>query len=73
MKQWNEFNVITSQFAYVKIILDVEIRAILLMCSLLDCWENLIVAMSTLTPIWTLKFDDISSFLMKEELPHKSI
>ena len=69
MKQWNEFNVITSQFAYVKILLDVEIRSILLMCSLLDCWENLIVAMSTSTPIWTLKFDDISSFLMNEEKP----
>ena len=64
----NAFNIITNQFASVKIILDDEIRVILLMCSMLDSWENLIVAMSTSTTIGTLKFDDVSSSLMNEEL-----
>ena len=53
----NAFNIITNQLASVKIILDDEIRAILPMCSMLDSWENLIVAMRTSATIGTLKFD----------------
>ena len=64
----NEFNVITSQLASVKIVLDDEIRAILLMCSMPNSWENLIVAISTSTPGRNLKFDNVSSSLMNEEL-----
>ena len=64
----NEFNIMTSQFASVKIVLDDEIRAILLMCSMPDNWENLIVSISTSSLARTLKFDDISSNLMNEEL-----
>ena len=69
----NAFNIITNQLAYVKIILDDEIRDILLMCSMSDSWENLVVAMSTLATIGTLKFDDVSNNLMNEELRRKSI
>ena len=69
----NEFNIITSQLASVKITLDDEIRAILLMCSMPDSWENLIVAMSTSAPVCTLNFDDVSSSLMNEDLRRKSI
>ena len=68
----NEFNIITSQLSSVKIVLDDEIRSILLMCSMPDSWENLIVAMSTSTPAGTLKFDDVSNSLMNEELRRKS-
>ena len=64
----NEFNVITSQLASVKIVLDDEIRAILLMCSMPDSWENLIVSISNSTPVGTLNFDDVSSNLMNEGL-----
>ena len=64
----NEFNIITSQLASVKINLDDEIRAILLMCSMPDSWDNLMVAISTSAPAGTLKFDDVSSSLMNEEL-----
>ena len=35
-KHLNEFNIITSQLASVKIVLDDEIRSILLMCSMPD-------------------------------------
>ena len=72
-KHLNAFNIITNQLASVKIILDDEIRAILLMCSMRDSWENLIVSMSTSTTIGTLKFDDVSGSLMNEELRCKSI
>lgn len=64
----NEFNIITSQLVSVKIVLDDEIRAILLMCSMLDNWENLIVTMSTSMLVGTLKFDDVSNCVMNEEL-----
>ena len=64
----NAFNIIINQLASVKIILDDEIRTILLMCSMPDNWENLIVAMSTLETTRTLKFDDASNSLMNEEL-----
>ena len=46
----NEFNIITSQRAFVKIIVDDEIRAILLMCFMPKKWENLIVVMRTSAP-----------------------
>ena len=63
-KHLNEFNIITSQLAFIKIVLDDEIRAILIMCSMPDNWENLIVSISTSAPAGTLKFDDVSSNLM---------
>lgn len=69
----NEFDVITSQLASVKITLDDEIRTIILMCSMPDSWENLIVAIITLAPEGTLKFDNVGSSLMNEELQRKSI
>lgn len=69
----NAFNIITNQLASIKIILDDEIRAILLMCSMSNSWENLIVAMSTSATTGTLKFDDVSNSLMNEELQRKSI
>ena len=49
----NEFNIITSQLASVKITLDDEIRAIFLMCSMPNNSENLIVAMITSAPAGT--------------------
>jgi hypothetical protein len=52
----NEFNIITSQLASLKIILDDKIRVIVWMCSMPDRWKNLIVTMSTLTPTWTFNF-----------------
>ena len=64
----NEFNIITNYLASVKIILDDEIRAILLMFSMMDSWKNLIVAIITLTLVGTLKFDDVRSNLMNDEL-----
>ena len=43
------------------------------MCSMPDNWENLIVAISTSAPTGTLKFDDVSSNLMNEELRRKQV
>ena len=68
----NEFNIIINQLASIKIALDDEIIAILLMCSMPDSWENLIVAINTSATVGTLKFDDVFSSLMNEELRRKS-
>ena len=51
----------------------IKIRAILLMCFMIENWENSIVAMTTSSPTGTLNFDDVSSSLMNEELRCKSI
>ena len=69
----HEFNIITSQLSFVKIVLHDEIRATLLMCSVPDNWENMIVPISTSTPARTLKFDDVSRSLMNEELRQKLV
>jgi len=69
----NAFNIITDHLVYVKIILDVQFIEILLMCSMPDSGENLIAAMSTSATAGTLKFDDVSSSLMNEELRRKLI
>lgn len=69
----NEFNVITSKVAFVKITVDDEIRVIMIMCSMPYSWENLIVVINTSAAEWTLKFDNVSSHLMNEELHCKSI
>ena len=45
----------------------------MLMCSMPDSWENLIVDINTSTLIGTLKFDNVSSSLMNKEVRCKSI
>ena len=51
----------------------IKIRAILLMCFMIENWENSIVAMTTSSPTGTLNFDDVSISLMNEELQHKLV
>ena len=46
----NEFNTITSQSSFVGINFDEEIRALLILCSLLESWNRLVMAMSNFVP-----------------------
>lgn len=69
----NEFNIITNYLASIKNSLDDETRFILLMCSMPNNQDNLIVVMSTSITTRTLKFDDVSKNIINEELQCKSI
>ena len=39
----NEFNTITSQISFVGVNFDEEIRAVLILCSLLESWNSLVM------------------------------
>eukprot|EP00249_Psilotum_nudum_P030448 c43068_g1_i1 orf=258-698(-) len=68
----NKFNVLCSQLVSMKVTLEDEIKALLLLCLLPDIWDNLIVAISSSAPGGTIKFDDVVGSLLNEELRRKS-
>ena len=47
----NEFNTLTSQLSSVKVNFDDEVRALLILCSLLERWNTLVLAISNSIPI----------------------
>jgi hypothetical protein len=42
----NEFNTVTNQLSYVKVDFDDEVRALLILCSLPERWNGLVMAVS---------------------------
>ena len=53
---------------------DDEVRALLILCSLLEDWNSLVMAVSNSVPSSsTLKFDDVVSVILSEEMRRKSI
>jgi hypothetical protein len=44
--QLNDFNTVTNQLSSVKVDFDDEVRALLILCSLLESWNNLVVVVS---------------------------
>ena len=65
----NEFNTLTSQLISVKVNFDDEIRALLILCSLLERWNSLAMAISSSVPsLNTLKFDDVVGIILREEM-----
>ena len=52
---------------------DEEIRALLILCSLLESWNGLVKVMSNYVPrSSTLKYDDVISVILSEETRRKS-
>jgi hypothetical protein len=69
----NEFNTITNQLGYVKVDFDDEVRAFVILCSLLESWNNLVMAISNyVSGSNTLKFDDVVGVILSEEMRWKA-
>jgi len=69
----NEFNMVTSQLTYVNVNFDDEVRALLILCSLPESWNGLVMAVSnSVSGSNTLKFDDVVSVILSEEMRRKS-
>jgi hypothetical protein len=68
----NGFNTLVSQLVSVNITIAEEDKCINLLCSLPDSWDNLVVAIGSTTQS-TLKYEDVVSSLLSEEMRQKSM
>jgi hypothetical protein len=62
----NAFNIVVSQLVSVEIKISYEDNCISFLCSLLDSWDSLVVAIGSNTT--ALKFDEVVSSLLSEEM-----
>jgi hypothetical protein len=70
----NEFNTVTNQLSSIKVDFDDEVRALLILCSLPESWNSLVMAVSnSVSGSNTLKFDDVVGVILSEEMRRKSI
>jgi hypothetical protein len=67
----NTFNIVVSQLVYVEIKIPDEDKCISLLCSLPDSWDIMVVAIGSNTT--TLKFDEVVSSLLSEEMRQKNM
>jgi hypothetical protein len=65
----NEFNTVTNQLSFVKVDFDDEVRALLILCSLPESWNGLVMVVSNFfSGSNTLKFDDVVGVILSEEM-----
>ena len=65
----NDFNTVTSQLISVGLNFDDEVRALLFLCSLLESWNDLVMAISnSVSGSSSLKFDDVVGDILSEEM-----
>jgi hypothetical protein len=70
----NEFNMFTNQLSSIKVNFDDEVRALLILCSLLERWNGLVmVVRNFVSGSNTLKFYDVFGVILSEEMRWKSI
>jgi hypothetical protein len=62
---------VVSQLVYVEIKISNEYKCISLLCSLLDSWDSLVVAIGSNTT--SLKFEEVVSSLLSEEMRQKNM
>jgi hypothetical protein len=67
----NTFNTVVSQLVFVEIKISDEDKCIILLCSLPDLWDILVVAIGSNTT--TLKFDEVATSLLSEEMRQKNM
>jgi hypothetical protein len=65
----NEFNMVTNQLSSIKVEFDDEVRALLILCSLPESWNGLVMVVSnSVSGSNTLKFDDVVGVILSEEM-----
>jgi hypothetical protein len=70
----NEFNMVTNQLSSVKVDFDDEVKALLILCSFPERWNDLVMVVSkSVSSSNTLKFDDVVGVILSEEMRWKSI
>jgi hypothetical protein len=67
----NAFTIVVSQLVYVEIKISEEDKCISLLCSLLDLWDILVVAIGSNTT--TFNFDEVVSSLLSKEMRRKNM
>jgi hypothetical protein len=68
----NAFNTLVSQLVSINIMIAEEDKCITMLCSLSDSWDNLVVEIGSTTQS-TLKYEDVVSSLLSEEMRRKSM
>jgi hypothetical protein len=69
----NEFNIVTNKLSSVGVKFDEEARDILILFSLLERWNDLVMDVSKfVSSSNTLKFDDVVGVILSEEMRCKS-
>jgi hypothetical protein len=71
IENMNAFNTMVSQLLFVEIKISNEDKCIILLFSLPDLWDSVVVAIGTNTT--TLSFDDVVSSLLWEEMRQKNM
>jgi len=62
-----EFNMVTNQLIYVKVNFDDEVRALIMLFSLPESWNGLVMAISnSFFGSNNLKFDDVVGVILSE-------
>ena len=65
----NEFNTLTSQLSFVKVNFDDEVRALLILFSLPESQNSLVMSVSNCVPSSkTFNFDDVVGVILSEEM-----
>jgi glucose-6-phosphate isomerase len=65
----NEFNTVTNQLSSIKVDFDDEVMALLILCSLKERWNGLVMVVSNFVfGSNTLKFDDVVCVILSEEM-----
>jgi hypothetical protein len=67
----NTFNTVVIQLVSIEIKISDEDKCIILLCSLPDSWDSLVVAIGSNTT--SLKFDEVVSSLLLEEMRRKNM
>jgi hypothetical protein len=65
----NDFNMATNQLSSVKVTFDGEVRALLILCSFPEKWNELVMVVSYfVSSSNTLKFDDVIGVILSEKM-----